>query len=155
MWWLPDAHDLGRATGGRDFFGRLPAEFVRADGQRLADLAAPEHFDEPLGARHEPTLEKKCRRDDRAGVEPGRQRVQIHDLVLDAERIVKSALRDAAVQRHLAAFKPAFELESRPRLRALVPAPGGLAVARSLAAADSFLRVFHATRWFQIVETHN
>src|SRR6266446_3453575 len=58
----PDSQYLCRSTRGGNFLGRLPAEFVRADGQRLADLATREHFDEPLRARHEPSLEQKLRR---------------------------------------------------------------------------------------------
>ena len=37
-----------------------------------------------------------------------RERVEVDDLVLDAERVVEPALRHAAVQRHLAAFEPAL-----------------------------------------------
>ena len=69
-----------RAAGGGDFFGRLPAELVRADGQRLADVAAREHLDEPVCARHEAALEQQLRRHDGAGVKPGAERVEVHDL---------------------------------------------------------------------------
>src|SRR4029079_3820936 len=93
-------------------------------------------------------------RDDGAGLEAEAERIEVDDLVLDAERIVETALRNAAVQRHLAALEAALELEARPRLRALVPAVGGLAVARSLAAADPLLRVCGARRRTQIVQRH-
>src|SRR5207247_5463996 len=68
--------------------------------------------------------------------------------------VVEAALGDAPVQRHLAAFEPALELESRSRLRALVAAARGLAVAGSLAAADPLLRMLHPPRGTQIVQRH-
>ena len=65
---------------------------------------------------------------DGARVETLGERVEVHDRVLDAERVVEPALRHAAVQRHLAAFEPALVREARARLRALVPAARRLAV---------------------------
>src|SRR5205823_9943433 len=79
---------------------------------------------------------------------------EVHHFVLDTERVVEAALRHAPMQRHLAAFEPALELEARARLGALVPASRRLAVAAALAAPDAFLRVLHAFRRFEIAEIH-
>src|SRR4029079_15474345 len=76
------------------------------------------------------------------------------DLVLDTERVVESALRDAAVQRHLAAFEPALEREAGERLRTLVTAAGRVAVAGALTAAHALLRVLRALWRFEIREIH-
>jgi hypothetical protein len=124
---------------------------VRADGQRLADLAACQHLHFAAAAMHQPVLAQQLRRDHRARLELEGEEVEVDHSVLDAERVVESALRDAAVQRHLAAFESALELEARSRFRALVTAARRLAVARALAASDALLRVFHATRRFEIV----
>src|SRR5262249_22767358 len=82
------------------------------------------------------------------------ERVQVHDFVGYAERVMEPAFGHAPVQRHLAALEPALELEARTRLRALVAATRGLAVARSLAAADALLRVLGPDRRAQIVQRH-
>src|SRR5512138_1538612 len=88
--------DFGLATRGGDLLGRLAAELVRADRERLRDVAARAHLDLP-GAPDEPLLAQQLRRDLDAGVEPVAERVEVHDLELLAERVVESALRYAAV----------------------------------------------------------
>src|SRR5437762_9862053 len=85
-----------------------------------------------------------------AGVELQTKRVEIDDLVLDPEWVVEPALGHTAVQRQLAAFEAALELEPGPRLRAFVPAAGRLALAGLLAAAPPLHRVLHPVRWTQI-----
>src|ERR1035437_1411091 len=135
---------LRAAPGRRDLFRRLAAELVRPNRQRLADLAAGEHLERAHGPLHEAALAQELRRHDRAGLEPRAERVEVHDVVLDAERVVEAALGHAPVQRHLAAFEPALVVKARARFRALVAAPGRLAVARALAAPDALLRMFHA-----------
>src|SRR5262249_53970236 len=145
---------LGGAARGENFFRRFPTELVRAHGQGLSDLAAGENLDRTLRALNEAVLAQQLGRDDGAAVEPGGDGVEIHDLVLDAERIVKATLRHAPMQRHLSAFEAALEFEPRPRFGALVAATGGLALARPLAAANSLLRVLGAARRPQIVQTH-
>src|SRR5262249_32703690 len=100
----------------------------------------------------QPALAQEIRRHDRAGVELQTERVEIDDFVVDAERVVEAALGNAPVQRHLATLEPALELEPGARLRTFVSTPRRLAVARTLAAADSLLRVLHPLRGTQIVE---
>src|SRR5215203_4023716 len=126
------------AAGGGDLLRRLAAELVGADRQRLGDVAARQHLD-PDVALHQAFLAQQlgCHLD--AGLEAVRQRIEVDDLVLLAERVVEPALRHAPVQRHLAAFEPALLLEAGARLRALVPAAGRLALPRALTAADALL----------------
>src|SRR5436305_1892120 len=137
---------LCRAARGQDLLRRFSAELVRAHGQRLADLAARQHLDRPIRAVNEPVLAQELRRHERAGVELRRERVEVHHLVLNAEGIVKAALRHAPMERHLAALEAALELEPRSRFRALVAAARRLALSRPLTAADSLLRVGRAGR---------
>ena len=87
-------------------------------------------------------------------LERGRQDVQVHHRVLDPERIVEPALRDAAMQRHLAALEAALVLVAGARLRPLVPAAGGLAQARALAAADARRRLLGALGRTEVVQSH-
>src|ERR1700730_10198841 len=120
----------------RDLLRRLAAEPVGAYRHCLVNLAAPQHFQQLVGAADQPVLDEQRERDDGARVEPGGERVEVDDLVLDAKRVVGAALRHAPVQRHLAALEPALEVPARARLGALVPAARGLAVAGALAATD-------------------
>src|SRR5207253_4265282 len=101
---------LGVAARGNDFLRRFPAELVRAHGQRLAKLAAGEDLDRPIRAMHEAMLAQQLGCDNDAAIEFGGDGVEVDDFILDAKRIVKATLRDAAVQRHLAAFEAALEM---------------------------------------------
>src|SRR6266487_6184443 len=127
---------------------------MRVHGERLALLAASEHLDPALAARHDAVFPQQIRRNGRTRVELQAQRVEVHHVIFHAERVVEPALGHAAVQRHLTAFEATLELEARTRFRALVSASRGLAVARSLAAADPLLRMLHPPRGLQIAETH-
>src|SRR5438445_10248848 len=117
------SHDRLRDAARRlDFFAGLPAELVRVDGQRLADVAPRKNLHRPRRAVHQAVLAEQVRSHQRAGVESRGDRVEIHDFVLDPERVVEPPLGHAPVQRHLPAFEPALELEPRARLRALMAA---------------------------------
>src|SRR5262249_8980365 len=65
-----------------------------------------------------------------------------------------SSLGHAPVQRHLAAFESALELEAGARLRTLVPAARLRALPGALTAAHSLLRMLGALRRAQGVKTH-
>src|SRR6266850_7697143 len=78
---------LCRTAGGGNLLGRFSAELVRADRELLRDVAAREHLD-PARASDEPVLAQQFRGDVGACVEPLGDRVEVHHLVLDAERIV-------------------------------------------------------------------
>src|SRR4051812_1353952 len=113
----------------------LPTEFVHTHRERLAHVASRQQLDG--AASGDQTGGNECfGRDDRSGLEALGQRVDVHHFVLNPEGVMETALRDAAVKRHLAAFEPALELEAGTRLRALVPPPGGVPVAGALSAAD-------------------
>src|SRR5207253_1911491 len=77
-----------------------------------------------------------------------------HDDVFFLEDVREAALGQTAMQRHLAAFESAHTAEAGARLLALFTAAGGLAVARSGAAADALLRVSGAFLRFEIAEFH-
>src|SRR5688500_2232478 len=143
-----------RAAGGQNLLRRLAAELVRLHRQLLRDIAARQHLDRLADAVDEPALTQELRRHHRALVEALGQRVEIHHCVLRAEAVVEAALRHAAVQRHLAAFESALELEARSGLRALVTAPRLDAVAGSLAAADPLLRKLRPLGRFQVAQIH-
>src|SRR3546814_18668197 len=64
---------------------------------------------------------------------------QIDDREVLAEDIVETALRDAHVERHLAALE-AVDRDARAALLALLAAAGGLALARADAASDEIGR---------------
>ena len=115
------------------------AELVRLHGQRLGRSRRAQHLDAPCRSLHERRARAAARRD----LAPASKRsraVEVHDRVLVPEDVGEAALRQPAVERHLAAFEAALDLIARARLRALVAAAGGLAVARARAAADALLR---------------
>src|SRR5271169_4313627 len=67
------------------------------------------------------------------------QTVQIHDVVFLAENVGEAALRHTPVQRHLAAFEPAYQPRTRTGPLPLVAARRSLAHAGPHAASDSLL----------------
>src|SRR5437763_1488118 len=140
----PDLQSFRSPTRGRDLLRGFPAELVRANREPLGHLAASQHLHSFQRPSHESGFPEQFRRNHGALFETFGDAIEIHDRVFDAERIVKSALRHAAMQRHLPAFEPTLALIARPRLSALV-APAGLrALARALTAADALLRMLGA-----------
>src|SRR5207248_1825423 len=73
---------------------------------------------------------------------------QVDDGELLLENIGKAALRQTAVQRHLAAFKSAHDAVSGNRAGTLAAAGGSLAPARTHTAANALLAVFLPGGWF-------
>src|SRR6202795_4821243 len=63
--------------------------------------------------------------------------LEVDDGIRDAKRIVKAALRNAAVQRHLAAFETTAARIAAAGLLSLVAGAGGLAEFRAHTAADA------------------
>src|SRR5215467_15598741 len=150
----PLSDSLRSPARGLEFLRCLSAEFVRAYRQRLADIAPRQNLDRPVPTGNEPVLAQQFGRHDRAGVELRREQIEVHYLVLDAKMIVESSLRYSAMERHLAALEASLELEPRAGFRALVSAPGRLALTRALPAPDALLRVLGALRRFQIRQIH-
>src|SRR6187401_429252 len=148
------ANDLRRAARGRNLLGRLAAELVRAHRQLLRHIAASQHLYRHTRPRDHPRLDQQLRRHHRPVVETLGQRVQVHHRVLDAELVVEATIRDAAMQRHLAAFEAALERVARARLGALVPAPGLRALSGTVPAPNTLLRVLGAIGWLEIAQIH-
>ena len=79
----------------------------------------------------------------------------VHDLVLDLEPVLEAAqLRDAHVERRLAALEPGRDRAAGARLLALRAAAGGLALAGGDAAADAGARLVRALGGLEVVELH-
>src|SRR2546421_10599156 len=152
--------DRAGAAGGLDLLAGGLRERVRADRELLADLALAE-------ALHRDALPRRqaARLESRRGhlVAVGETLVevaQVHGLRVGAEALerhrllhVRSAqLAHPHVDRHLAALGAGARLCAAPRAGALLAAPRGLPDARSLATANSLLRVPRAGRGLQAVE---
>src|SRR5579863_1124849 len=112
------------------FLGRL-GKLVRADGDRDREFTVAQNLDRILGLDY-PGLAQHVGSD--RGLAELDQPLQADDVELLAENIGEAALRHAAVQRHLAAFKPADHARSGARTLSLVPAGGRLAHPRTHAA---------------------
>src|SRR3569623_1010119 len=81
------------------------------------------------------------------------QAVQVHFRQFDAEDVVESALRQAAMQRHLAAFKT-LDAHARTRGLALAAAAGLLAFAGANATADAHALLARAFVVGDLIELH-
>src|ERR1039457_2004154 len=77
------------------------------------------------------------------------QILEVDDRVLLFENISETALRQTAVQRHLAAFESAHNAVARDGTRALVAAGRRLAPAGTHTAADALFPVLLPGRWFE------
>src|SRR5581483_4194307 len=62
---------------------------------------------------------------------------QVHDVIFLTENVGEAALRQAAMQRHLAAFKSTHHARTTARTLALMAAGRSLAHARAHAASDA------------------
>src|SRR3954468_8325860 len=135
------------------FAGRF-GELGGLHGQLLGELAVAEHLDAVVLALDETGL-AKGRLIDRGAVVEALEVREVHDRVDLLEDVGEAALRQTAVQRHLAAFESAHAREAGAGLLSLFTASGGLAVARSRAAADALLRVARALFRFEVAEFHD
>src|SRR5207237_6619189 len=110
---------------------------VRLDGDRLRQLAVAEDL-EPILADLD-----GARLDELVEVDLGQaQRLEVADVdqrVLYPERVGEPALRDAALDRHLAAFEAGEVHVAGAGFLALAATAGGLALAAGLAAPDPLL----------------
>src|SRR5215217_7085551 len=114
---------------------------VDGDLDLRGQLALAEQADAVLLATDDAGLEQRFGVDGLLRVElAGGDRLletpEVHFDQLLGERVVEAALGHAHVQRHLAAFEAA-DGDARARLLALHTATGGLALARTRAAADA------------------
>src|SRR5690242_9753721 len=75
--------DYFRAAAGRgDLLRGCATELVRAHRQRLVHPSAAEHLHRRVAARDQSMVAQKVGSHNRAGVEFGRQRVEVHHRVL-------------------------------------------------------------------------
>src|ERR1019366_2735672 len=135
---------LFRLTTSRyDFFARGRAEGMRVNGESDFQFTITKNFDFTGGAPNEFMRAKQFRR---YGFTGGKsvQRFNIHDREFFRTRIVKSALGNAAMQRHLAAFKSAAHLVAGAGLLSFAALAGGAAELGADTAANANLLVARA-----------
>src|SRR5687768_4439298 len=107
-----DQH-VRRAARRLNLLRRLAAELVRLHGQLLRHVAPRQDLDRLPGAVNQSGLPQQLRRHDRSFIKTLGQGIEVHHGVFDPESVVKPALGHTPVQRHLAAFEAALELEAR------------------------------------------
>src|SRR6478609_258922 len=126
----------GGAAGCLDLVLGRGRELVRGHGHRDGDLAGAEHLDQ-LAVTHGTLGHEGLDGDVATLGEQRRDAVEVHDLVLGAERVLEAAkLRHPHVHRHLTALKALGHLVTGTR--ALGATTGGLALA-SLATTHAGL----------------
>src|SRR6266496_247107 len=99
-------------------------------------IAIAEDLDRALGA-DDASFAKDIRIN--GALAQGRQLLQVHDVVFLAKDVGKTAFGQAAMQRHLAAFKAAHHARTASRPLAFVAAGRSLAHARAHSASNAFL----------------
>src|SRR5690606_24481161 len=144
LWWLLDgparSHDL--------LLGRT-RDLVDRDRELHGDVTVSENLDLLVLANGTLGDEVTDRDVTALGVQLG-ELLQVHDLVLDAERVLEAAeLRGAHVQRHLPALEPDAHRVACPG--ALGTATGSLALG-ALTATDTSLRGVGAGDRTQVVD---
>ncbi len=132
--------DLHRSAGLFDRLDRGLGRTVDFDVNLRLDFATAEQPDAALGAAQQAGLHQRFRVDNRLGVELLRvdgflKAVEIDLAQFHAENVVEAALRQPAMQRHLAAFK-ALDAHARTRGLALAAAACLLALAGANATAN-------------------
>src|SRR5690606_4772504 len=116
-------------AGGFDLLAGALAEGVRRYLELGRKLAVAENLDAVLLA-DEAQPDERLRRHGLIGreaalLEERTQPGEVDRRVLDAEGILEAVLRDAALERHLAALEPRWDLGAGAALLALVTLGGG------------------------------
>src|SRR5688572_31716714 len=135
-----------------DLPGRL-GELRRGDVELLGELAVAEDLHAIVRALDQAGLTKHGLID-RGAVVEALQIGDVHDRVVGLEDIGEAALRQTAMQRHLAAFKTALAAVAGAGLLSLLATAGRLAMTRARTATDALLGVPRALFRFQIAEFH-
>src|SRR5215831_6561827 len=120
------SYHLKRAARLGDLFLGRRAESMRVNGELVLQFAVAQNLDGIRGAADK-TVRAKQIGGDRFARGKNIQFFQVHHRICDSKQIVEAALRDAAMQRHLAAFKPAAARITAAGLLPLVTGAGGLA----------------------------
>src|SRR5207245_11134448 len=120
---------------------------VAPHGQRVSDLAAAEHLDQPaLAVLDQPRLHEALGVDYGVGGERA-QRLQIHDRVVLAAAVgLEAALGQPPVQRHLPALEAAVLAAAGARVVALVALGRRLAVSGARPASNALARLHGGRR---------
>jgi hypothetical protein len=105
-------------------------------GECNRQLAGAQNLDGMLGANH-PSLAQDVGIDGRLAEE--HQLVEVHNVKFLAEDVGEAALRHAAMQRHLAAFKTTHHARTTARTLPFMSAGRGFAHAGPHTAADALL----------------
>src|SRR5258708_26376703 len=127
---------LERAARLGDLFLGGGAECMGMNGELCLQVASAQSLDGIRGAADE-TVRAKQIRGHRFARGEHVKFLEVDDGIRDAKRIVKPALRNAAMQRHLSAFETAAARIAAPGFLSLVAGAGGLAELRPHAAADA------------------
>src|SRR5260370_16455672 len=147
----PLRYNLKRTTRLGNLFFCRRAESLRVDRQLGRQLAIAENLDGCGGAAHKSVRAEQLGSNRLAGRKNSKFG-QVDDRVRHAKGVMKAALRHAAVQRHLAAFKPAAARITAARLLSLVAGARGPAELRAHAAADANFLLARARGRLQIRE---
>src|SRR6267143_2426940 len=127
------------------------AEGMRVNGQLAGQLAITQHLDGIRGAADKAVRAKQFRSNRFAGWK-NVQFFQIDDRIGHAERIVKTALGHAPVQRHLPALKSTAARISSPRFLPFVAGACGFAEFGADTAAHAHFFLARARRRLQICQ---
>src|SRR5260370_30260995 len=136
-------YDLKRAACFGNFFLCGRAEGMRVNGKLCREFAIAKKLDGIGAAANEPVRAQQLWRYRFAGRKDVQFR-KVQNRILDAERVVKAALRHAAMQRHLAAFKSAPARIAAAGFLSLVAGTGSFAQLGAHAAADAPLAMTRA-----------
>src|ERR1700722_16964198 len=128
-WSRRSAQNDRLAAGLLDLLDSRLGELVRVNGDRRRQLAGAKNLDQRLLGRGQAKLLVVVESD--LFHFEWRDAIEIDDRVFGAEDVGETALGQAAVQRHLAAFKTAHQAEAGSRTLALVAAGRCLAPAGS------------------------
>src|SRR6478752_3428841 len=146
-------HDLDTAPRRLDGLAGRGGDGVDLDREPLRELAATEDLHQaPLG--DQAPCPQRRRVDLGAGVQR-LERVQVHHVVLDAERVVEAlGLGCAAVDRRLTTLEPGPDPATGAGVLTLGPAAGGLATLAADAAREPLGRLARAGSRLQIMDLH-
>src|SRR5260221_3635074 len=137
-------------------FDLLPCrrrELGRVHGELLGQLSIAETLDAVVDALDYAGLSQRSFVD-RGAVFEALQIGQVHDRMFFLEDVGEPALRQPAMQRHLAAFEAEHPGVTRARLLAFLASAGSLAVAGAGTAPHALLSVTGAFLWFEVTEFH-
>src|SRR5262249_20309131 len=131
----PSNTDHLHAPAGRgDLLARTRAEGLQANGERVAERPVGEALDGRATAHY--AARAQLLGTHRAARRERGELPQIDDRVGDTVGRTEPALREPALERHLAAFVARGTVAARTRTPPLVPAAGGLAMTGSRSTAD-------------------